>query len=138
MKKALLIMMLACPFILGQDLAKSDGKKAEDKKPAAPVAKTIDDAEDVKAWQAVQQPLNDNQAALNKLVETAQIAAPKDAATKAQLWSDLETAFLRNQRDGAAYEAFLSKMQTKYSCPSCVIAVAPDGKTLVIKPKSAQ
>ena len=138
MKRALLIMMLACPFISGQDLAKNDGKKAEDKKPAAPVASAINDAEDVKAWQAVQQPLDKNQAALNKLVETAQLADPKDPATKAQLWSDLETAFLRNQRDGAAYEAFLAKMQNKYACPSCVIVVAPDGKTLVIKPKSAQ
>lgn len=98
MKKALLIMMLICPFILGQDLAKNS-PKAEEKKPTAPVASTINDAEDVKAWQAVQQPLLDNQAALNKLVETAQIAAPKDVATKAQLWSDLETAFLRNQRE---------------------------------------
>ena len=138
MKKAFLIMMLTCPFILGQDLAKNGGKKAEDKKPVAPAAKTIDDAEDVKAWQAVQQPLLDNQAALNKLVETAQLAAPKDVATKAQLWSDLETAFLRNQRDGAAYEAFLAKMQSKYACSGCQITVAPDGKTLVIKPKSAQ
>lgn len=138
MKKALLIMMLICPFILGQDLAKNDNKKAEDKKPVAPAAKTIDDTDDVKAWQAVQQPLLDNQTALNKLVETAQLAAPKDAATKAQLWSDLETAFLRNQRDGAAYEAFLAKMQSKYACSGCQITVAPDGKTLVIKPKSAQ
>ncbi len=80
MKKALLIMMLICPFILGQDLAKNDNKKA----------------------------------------------------------SDLETAFLRNQRDGAAYEAFLAKMQSKYACSGCQITVAPDGKTLVIKPKSAQ
>lgn len=138
MKKAFLVLLLVCPFILGQDLAKNDSKKTEDKKPAAPVASTISDAEDVKAWQTVQQPLLDNQAALNKLVETAQLAAPKDAATKAQLWSDLETAFLRNQRDSAAYEAFLAKMQNKYACSGCVIAVAPDSKTLVIKPKSAQ
>lgn len=135
MKNLLLILCLCAP-LLAQDLAvKKDDKPKE--KPAAPIAKTIDNADDVKAWQAVQQPIDENQAMLNQLILTARQAKPKDTATKASLWADLETAFLRGVRDGAAYDEFEAKMAQKYDCTGCVVRVAPDKKTLVIRPKTA-
>jgi hypothetical protein len=138
MKKPILtcaFVALIAGLVFGQDLARNT--KHDEKKPAAPIAKTIDAPDDIKAWQAVQSPIDENQAILNQLIQAARQAKPKDTATKAALWSDLEAAFLRGQRDGALYDDFETKMAQKYDCAGCVVRIAPDKKTLVIRPKTA-
>lgn len=132
------VLLVASILAFGQDLASNNEKKAAEKKIAAPVASPITDEAEIKEWNALQSARRENQAVLDQLVYTARLAKYKTADTKAQLWGDLETAFLRGQRDDEADAAFLVKMQEKYACPKCVIDVAPDQKTLVIKPKPAE
>lgn len=136
MKRIILaIAVILCfgALAIGQELPKKTTKPEE----KSQGAKTIDDAEDIKAWQAVQQPIDENQQIVNQLIMTARAAKPKDTPTKASLWADLETAFLRGQRDGAAYDDYEAKMSQKYACEGCVVRLAPDRKTLVIRPKTA-
>lgn len=133
MKKALLIMMLTCPFILGQDLAKTDGKKSEEKKSAVVTSAELEPKE-VEEGRKI---LADTRTTQRKLQLAQKVIENPNADADAKLLA-YET---RDEQSVLADEArtrgqrYLARVQARTGCEGCEVFDFESTPKTISKPK---
>lgn len=133
MKKALLIMMLVCPFILGQDLAKNDGKKAEDKKSAVVTSAELEPKE-VEEGRKI---LADTRTTQRKLQLAQKIIENPNADADAKLLAyetrDEQSALADETRTRG--QRYLARVQARTGCEGCEVFDFESTPKTISKPK---
>lgn len=133
MKKALFILLLVCPFILGQDLAKNDGKKTEVKKPAVVTSAELEPKE-VEEGRKI---LADTRTAQRKLQLAQKIIENPNADADAKLLA-YET---RDEQSVLADEVrtrgqrYLARVQARTGCEGCEVFDFESTPKTISKPK---
>ncbi len=92
--------------------------------------------EEANNWVKLQNQIGVSKDQLEKLIATANLAEPKTKDEKANLWADFETVMLRSKIEADSLTALETKLKDKYKCEGCEIKIAPDQKSVVIKPKA--
>jgi hypothetical protein len=117
MKKALLISLLICPFILGQDLAKNDNKKGEDKKPVVVTSAELE----TKEIEEGRQILADTRNAQRRLQLAQKVIENPNADADAKLLAyeirDVQAALVDEARTRG--QKYLARVQARTGCEGC-------------------
>ena len=132
MNKVLIVLMLLCPIVFGQDLAKNDNKKAEEKKAVVTSAEL--DAKEVEEGRKI---LADTRSA-QRLLQLAQKIienpnADPDAKLLAYETRDAQAVIADESRTRG--QRYLARVQARTGCEGCEVFDLESAVKTISKPK---